>query len=190
MTTNPFLDLTTIQTLLGRPLTPTETARATLDLGALIETVSNWLSYKLVETTITDERHYVAFQLEPIRTKWRPVKSYAGIKLQRTTNPMITTYNEAPEDLSLARGEIYFVTYTTDASETADYADTLKRIFANAIIGSTLKADVVRYGVLNSYSIEGTSISYNTGTTDADSVGSIPGTDLRSIGTLRRRIFA
>lgn len=182
----------TIQEHLNRPLLPHELVRATLDIAAIYECIENWLNFKLVNTVITDERHYGVSEVESMRFNWKPVKSVQGVRFGTVDADLYTTYNDDWQYQIIPRETVYFVSYTTDASAALKYASTIERIVVNATIHPLLMPDVIRYNVISSYTVEGTSISYNNaggGTPDNAAIGPIPGTDLTSIGRLRRRVI-
>lgn len=186
-----FVTLTDVDDLLTTPMTDIQCRRAQLDIDSVTEIIEGWLNRKLVDTTILDERHVGTADGEQIKFTWRPVSVMLGIRWDVDSNPLYTGYNDLYDEPIIARGQVYYVSYITDSSRVDEYENTIKRIITNVAINGVLKSDPVRYGVVNSYSVEGTSISYNGrgSITDPNEVGPIAGTDLSSLSRLRNRVI-
>lgn len=191
--TSVIVTLDDIATEMGTDLTQLQKDRAQADIDAVTQVLEAWLRIKFTETTILDERHYGIAEVEPVRFNWGNPKTMLGIRWDELTATLYTEYNNLWHAQVVPRGQVYYVSYITDASRVADYLAIIKRIIVNAVVPGLLKTDAIRYGIVNSYSVEGLSISYNnsasTGSSDARSVGPISGTDLSSLSTLRRTLI-
>jgi hypothetical protein len=186
-----LVTLDDVRAILDRTLSNVEVIRAQQDLDAVHEVLEGWLGRTLAnDETVTDERHVAIAEVDKLQFNRRPVKSVVGVRYDLPTNELITDHNDHFLEPLIPRGTVYYVTYVVDGGEMAKYTNTLKRVILAAVIHPLLKPDTVRYGVISNYSVEGLSITYNTPTAnDDEAVGVIPGTDLRSLSKLRRRVW-
>lgn len=190
--TNPLVTPGMVQEYWGKPFTALQQLRVEADLDALYATLTGWLGKKLVETTITDERHVGIDEFEEVRFSWTPIKSMTGIKFESASNDLVTVYNDNYMDPIIARGQVYFVTYVTDAAEVTEALPLIKNIMILSVIGGSLAVpDAVKYAGVSSYSVEGTSISYRGANNQQNGqVGKIAVADLSALGYLRKRVMA
>lgn len=181
---NPLVTTTDVQNHLNRPLTQLELTRVQLDLDALYSTIEDWSFQKLVSTTVTDEPH-VIFHYSQKVVPFYPARSITGAKVGSSTATLDTSIDQDYLDQGWFReGTRLWLTYVTEDAYVTPYHPALKRVMIDAVLNGILQHDVVRYGVISSYSVEGTSITFNNGRDPSSVVGS-----LASVARLRRRVI-
>lgn len=193
----PFLTLDDIQDALLCPLSQSDIVRFTADLAASKSALEDmYLRRKLEETTIMGERHVAVNEYSPLEFNYAP-GTVLGWRCEgeNVGSYYNTIYDkEYYHDLMIYRGTVYWVDYI-DRGVTAAELALINNLLLKAKIGESMKPEVVRYGVVSNYSVEGTSITYGSGyggssSSDAQTkaVSDIVGFDVSILGKLRRRV--
>ena len=174
---------------LGRALTTAEAARVTADLAAVQATIEQWANVKLESTVIVDEYHRLVYDTDRVVPNY-PALSIQGIKLYDKTATLDTTYNTYLEDVYFGVPAVVYLSYTTDPAATDQFVPIVKQMMIRAVINGLLKPDVVKFGVISGYSVEGTSITYSNGAaTQGGMFGTIPVAGLTPLQRMRRLVI-
>ena len=85
------------------------------------------------------------------------------------------------------------MTYEVDLTNVYNYMSTLKQVITRAAIASLMRPDIVRYRVTNSYSVEGLSVQFDSGSSEQVSVNTgqlpdVPQIDLAGLLGLKRTV--
>jgi hypothetical protein len=160
---NTYVTVEDVAAELGRPLTDLETRRVQIEIDSTFTTLEKWCNRKFEQTVITDERHVMRGYNTTVTPRWAPVLSFQGIKYGDITQPLMTQWNNYWENLSYAPNAIVFISYTTDDSLPREYAPVIKDIICDEAIKTILTPDIVNYGVVSGYTVEGMGITYNEG---------------------------
>lgn len=174
---------------MGRALTEAETARVQSDLDAIQATIEQWANVKLESVPIVDEYHRLLYDTDRIVPNY-PALSIQGIKLYDKSATLDTTYNTYLDDAYFGVPTVVYLSYTTDDGPIQPFLPIVKNLMIHAVINGLLKPDVVKFGVISGYSVEGTTINYSSGTpTPSGTFGSIPVADLAPLQRMRRLVI-
>lgn len=178
-----------------KPLTTEQNVRLPDDIAMCQQVLEGWARQKFEPVTITDERHRLSGA--PLFLKWGRPDGPVTVKMgSKTANGV--TQDLLPDEhgtgvwFPMPYRPYAYITYTVDVSIVQDYLESIKTIITRAVIGSLMRPDIVRFKVINSYSVEGLSIQYNqgasTGTPDMTS-GEFDWQDLSVLANIKRKLI-
>lgn len=191
--TSQVVTVAEIQTLTGRTFTPQETARVQMDLDAVTESLESWCRRKFVPTFIPNERHQMSGV--PLFLHWGEPVGEVDVRYGTTTGDLYTYDAEEFNSSMVLRylgyggGNVVYVSYYVDVSRVQHFLAALKSVIIDAVLFKALAPEAVRYGILTSYSVEGLSVSYGSGSNDSGTVGGVSTVNLTSIAQLRRNVI-
>jgi len=170
----------------GRVLTDPERVVAEQRLGEVVDLLELHLNRVFGPRAILGERHVVSGRGRLVLHKG-PVISVERILVDgaETTSPTLL----AAWDLAdWPPSSVLTVDYTAGLAA----PPTVKGIVLDAVTAATLAGAKVAAGVVTSYTVEGTSITYGSASSssaNAEGVGRVPVADIRSVRRLRRRVL-
>jgi hypothetical protein len=200
----PLVTPEDIAVLLGRELTPLERTRTLLDIDACISELEGWCRRKFTATTIYNEKHILSGVPNSIFLRWGDptgdvLVRYNSITATPATVPGDIWRTDVHNGLNSYYGhwtQPIFITYTVDTTLVEEYANIVKRTIMNAVVKALMMPDVVRFKVIDRYTVEGLSISYgggaesmNTMTERREGSGSFTNVDLSPLAPLKRRVI-
>ena len=191
--TSQVVTVAEIQTLTGRTFTPQETARVQMDIDAVTESLESWCRRKFVPTFIPNERHQMSGV--PLFLHWGEPVGEVDVRYGTTTGDLYTYDAEGFNSSMVLRylgyggGNVVYVSYYVDVSRVQHFLAALKSVIIDAVLFKALAPEAVRYGILTSYSVEGLSVSYGSGSNDSGAVGGVSTVNLTSIAQLRRNVI-
>ena len=156
------------------------------DLDAAYSSLVTWLNRDLVDTRYVDERVVLKGALNRIRPKRRPVKVIESIRYDYLTGWRDTSVANTWDTMYIEGPRVLFVTYVTDASEVEPYMEQIRAAVRDYAAKNFLTALAVKQGVITSYSVEGTSITYGS-TQGEQRIGVFPANAVSNLGSLKVR---
>lgn len=189
---NPYVGAADIEEVLGRPLTPEESARLGYTLDSIVQTIEGWLNRDIYRRTRTDERHrfyYMASRLTPFH--WPVVENTMVVKNGPAPDgtPVLDSTSakgEPWEDFWFTQGDEVWCDYTSGDDPNGPNGPLYRAVILDAALASVLTGVLVDSGALSSYSVEGTSIQFRDRFSDGTTTGRVPETSLKSIEHLKR----
>lgn len=179
---------------MGKQLDETQTLRLQGDLSAIQEELEHWAHQSFEPRTVVDERHVVS-DGSPIFFHWGEPANEVLIKYGSPNAPIRRfSYNPFLGYTNYGyRGRV-FVTYEVDLTNVYNYMSTLKQVITRAAIASLMRPDIVRYRITNSYSVEGLSVQFDSGSSEQVSVNTgqlpdVPQIDLAGLLGLKRTVI-
>lgn len=183
---NPLVGLADVEALLDTALSDTQQARVCLALDAMYATLEGDFNRVFVPRTITDEYHRVANEWEgPIEPFYGPVNEIYYFRSDEITS---ASSNDGVNDWSSVyfyAGQQVWITYNAGGPVDAEWMPALRAVVLNAVVRSIIQGPQVAYGVIGSYSVEGTTVTY-TDVNAQGNLGPMTVADLSSISFLRR----
>lgn len=191
--TSQVVTVAEIEALTGRTFTPQQVARVQMDIDAVTESLESWCRRKFVPTFIPNEKHNLTGT--PLFLHWGEPIGEVDVRYGTTTGDL---YTYDAEEFRAAMTLHYFgyggagtayVSYYVDVSLVQHFLSALKSVIIDAVLFKALAPEAVRYGILTSYSVEGLSVSYGSGSNDSGAVGGVSTVNLTSIAQLRRSVI-
>lgn len=185
----PVASLGEIETAMGRPLTPLEAARADQLVQGLTAELSLWLYRDLQPTTHLNERH-VSYPGHDgaLAFSWGPVRQVLTVGVG-TQDPVDWTGKDWSRGYGVPPGVgAYYVSYVSGD----DVVHGAVRAVIRDTVARTILAGVIAgAGVIGSYTVEGTTISYSPSVTgksafDKDQIGKMAVGDTNALKRLQR----
>lgn len=184
--TNPFVSVSDIEDVIGRPLTDPESIRVSIALSAVLLTLEGWLDRDTYQREYEDEKHVFVFDLERLKPYHGPVVGSITVKSEPGTSGTSAVYPNW-ELQAFSAGEVVYIDYTSGDDVNGPYAPLYKSIIMDAITASIIRGTAVDTGAIGGYTVEGTSITYRDFSSNT-SVGKIEVASLNSVEFLRRRL--
>lgn len=202
---SPLVTPEDVSVLLGRELTPTERTRALIDIETCISQLESWARRKFESVTIYNERHIVSGEPGALFLRWgeptgNVLVRYGSVSAQPLTYTADTWGNAIHSGLNSYYGHgnlNAYITYVVDTTLVDQFASSIKQVVMNSVIKSLLLPDVIRFGAITSYSVEGLSVHYGSemGADEGRTIGEreqgsgrFSNSDLAPLAPLKRRM--
>lgn len=182
---------------LGRQLSSSEHLDAEVEASDTISALEAWCRRKFSQETIVNERHVLTgYGFRPF-LNWGDPTGMVELRYgDRSVTPSLQ-YADSWMGSEYWRGNrntSVYVTYTTDQTMVEELLPQIINTVARKVAGTLMTPNVVRVGVLDGYSVEGTNIQFaNTSSAKnagqpGQTVGGIPISNLSFLYPIRRTL--